>query len=137
MRAEHLKILLPDAEALDVLYCAAQLFATARIPADYRLAVALGRMVALQKSGAQRRVRGIVVGDTFRRIVAKTLARQFAPEIGGACAPMQSGVATKAGTDCIVQLLRGIPMATRRRWSSLWTAWARMITPAGRRCQAS
>ena len=106
MRNEHLKVLLPDAEALAMLGCAAHLLANARVPLDVSRPLALGRMVALQKSGAQRRVRGIVVGDTFRRVVAKSLAKQYAEDFAAVCAPLQFGVATKAGSDCIVHLLR-------------------------------
>ena len=106
MRYEHLKTLLVDEEALELLWEAAERLANADIPPEIARALALGRMTALQKSGAQRRVRGIVVGDTFRRLVAKTLAKQYSKEFADTCAPHQFGVATPGGTDCVTHLLR-------------------------------
>ena len=63
-------------------------------------------MTALTKSGAQKRVRGIAVGDTFRRLVAKTAAKMYSKEFAQACSPFQFGLATAAGTDCICHMLR-------------------------------
>ena len=40
--------------------------------------VRVGRMTALQKPDGG--VRGIVVGDVVRRLVARTLAQQFGPQ---------------------------------------------------------
>ena len=67
MRNEHLKVLLPDTEALDYLTTAAILLVNARLSPEALGPFKLARMTALQKSGAQRGVRGIAVGDTFRR----------------------------------------------------------------------
>ena len=89
-----------------MLGCAAQLLANADVCTNVAQAFALRKMIALQKSGAQRRVRGIAGGDTLRRRVAKTLAKQFGADFAEACAPRQFGVATKAGSDCIIHLLR-------------------------------
>ena len=72
-------------------------------------------VTALQKSGAQKRVRGIVVGDTFRRLVAKTAAKQFAEEFAAACFPHQFGVVTPGGADCVTHLLRA-----EAEWLWLW-----------------
>ncbi len=63
-------------------------------------------MVALRKGapgvsdahGISTRVRGLAVGDTFRRLVSKTLAQQFREEFEHATAPFQFGLA-KGGTD--------------------------------------
>ena len=113
MRYEHLKTLLVDEEALELLHGVAERLANADIPPEVARAVALGRMTALQKSGAQRRVRGIVVGDTFRRLVAKSLAKQFSQEFADACAPFQFGVATPGGTDCVTHFLRALADGSR------------------------
>ena len=106
LKNEHLKILLPDTEALEYLESAAHLLVNARIAAEVRDSFALARMTALQKSGTQRRVRGIAAGDTFRRWVAKTAAKQYAPHFARACSPFQFGLATPAGTDCVAAMLR-------------------------------
>ena len=46
------------------------------------------------------------MGDTFRRWVAKTAAKQFANTFGEVCSPYQFGLATPAGADCVAALLR-------------------------------
>ena len=44
-------------------------------------------------------VRGIATGTSFRRLVAKSLARQFAKEVESVCALFQFASSTRAGTD--------------------------------------
>ena len=61
-------------------------------------------MTALQKKDGG--VRGIATGTSFRRLVAKTLARQFAQEVEAACAPFQFALSTRAGTDCVGHAVR-------------------------------
>jgi hypothetical protein len=61
-------------------------------------------MTAFSKPG--NRVRGIVTGCTFRRVVARALARQFAAEFEPATAPFQFALRTRAGTDAMGHLLR-------------------------------
>ena len=51
-------------------------------------------------------VRGIATGTSFRRLVAKTLVRQFAQEVEAAYAPFQFALSTKAGTDCVGHAVR-------------------------------
>ena len=62
---------------------AAQRLALADVPDVIATALRLGRMVALRKPNG--RVRGLVMGDTFRRLVARTLAQQFAASFDAAC----------------------------------------------------
>ena len=52
-------------------------------------------MTALQKPTGG--VRGIVVGDFVRRLVARTLAQQLGPAVESATAPFQFALSTKAG----------------------------------------
>ena len=59
----------------------------------------LGRMSALQKPDGG--VRGIVVGDTFRQVVARTIAQQVAEAAEEATAPFQYALRTRAGTECV------------------------------------
>ena len=46
-------------------------------------------------------VRGIATGTSFRRLVAKVLARQFSEQVEQACGPFQFALSTRAGTDCV------------------------------------
>ena len=108
MRNEHLKCLVfsPRQDDCDALYYVAETLARAEIPAGIRKGIALARMTALDKGSAK--VRGIAAGDTFRRVVAKTLAQQFSEEFDDACAPYQFALSTRAGTDCVGHALREI-----------------------------
>ena len=66
-------------------------------------AIALGRLVALQKPNG--RVRGIVVGDTLRRLVSRCMAQRYASTFQAACQPHQYALSTRAGTEAIVHTL--------------------------------
>ena len=57
------------------------------------------RLTALVKPAGG--VRGIATGTSFRRLVARTLARQFGDEVENACAPFQFAMSTRASTDCV------------------------------------
>ena len=62
------------------------------------------RLTALKK--ADGGVRGIATGCTLRRLVARTLAKQFAKDFEEECAPFQYALSTRAGTDCVGHFLR-------------------------------
>ena len=86
MTAEHLKGILESEADMQLL---AEL-ASSLSQADVSLATVsagLGRVTALEKP--DNGVRGIVVGDFFRRLVARTLAQQFAENAKEATAPFQ------------------------------------------------
>ena len=87
-------------------HAAAQKLAQGKVPRNIGRAIALGRMTAFEKPNSK--VRGIVTGDSLRRLVAKTLAQQFGEEIEQACAPFQFALSTRAGTDCVGHALRAI-----------------------------
>ena len=74
MRAEHLKLLLQDIPAQELLAHAATQLARARVPAEVAAAVAMARLTAFQKPDGG--VRGIATGDAFRRLVARAFAKQ-------------------------------------------------------------
>ena len=74
----------------------AESLAQARVPGCAVQAVRLGRMVALRK--ASGKVRGIVTGDVFRRMVARTMAQQLGGVFDEACSPFQYALSTRAGT---------------------------------------
>ncbi|CAK0888740.1 unnamed protein product, partial [Prorocentrum cordatum] len=114
MTGEHLQTLLDDEHCCDLLHHAATLLARAQIPGPVAEALRLGRLTALRKSNG--RVRGIVTGDVFRRLVARTLAQQVGEEVEQATAPFQFALSTRAGTECVAHLVQtltqGDPAAT-------------------------
>ena len=99
-----LRVLLDDREGLLLLTAAAEDFARGDVP--HCSAFALATLTALQKRGGG--VRGIATGTSFRRLVAKTLARQFMGEVEQSCAPFQFALSTRAGTDCVGHAIRAV-----------------------------
>ena len=77
---EMLRVCLDDVETLGLLFFSAA-------------------MTALQKKDGG--VRGIATGTSFRRLVAKTLARQFGAAVEATCAPFQFALSPRAGVDCV------------------------------------
>ena len=61
-------------------------------------------MVALRKPNGS--VRALVVGDVFRRLVSKALARHYAAQLQEACLPFQFGLSSRAGTEALYRCLR-------------------------------
>ena len=74
-------------------------YVQADVPASIGEAFALGRMTALRKDNGK--VRGIVTGNTFRRIASRALAMQFAEAFQVATAPFQYALSTRAGMDAM------------------------------------
>ena len=72
-------------------------------------ALRLGRLTALRKEGGG--VRGIVAGDIFRRLVARTMAQQMSDEVQAATAPNQYALSTRAGTECVAHVLQALTAA--------------------------
>ena len=101
---EILKVCLEDTETLELLTSAAGDFARATVPRKMSECFMLASMTALQKRDGG--VRGLATGTSFRRLVAKTLARQFAQEVEAVCAPFQFALSTRAGTDCVGHAVR-------------------------------
>ena len=63
-------------------------------------------MTALSKPDGG--VRGIVVGDILRRLVARTMAKQFSKKAEVATAPFQYALSTKAGCECVAHILQAL-----------------------------
>ena len=59
-------------------------------------------------------VRGIATGCSLRRLVARTLAKQFMAVFEAECAPFQYALSTRAGTDCVGHMLRAATDADPR-----------------------
>ena len=93
---EMLKLCLDDAETSHLLYRAAEDLARAQAPESITRAFMCATMTALQKQDGG--VRGIATGTSFRRLVAKTLARQFLKAVEAVCSPYQFALSTRAGT---------------------------------------
>ena len=77
----------------------AQDLSRAVVPDEVVDVIRLGRLTALQKPNGG--VRGTVVGDIIRRLVATTIAQQFSSVVEQATAPFQYALSTKAGGECI------------------------------------
>ena len=101
---ELLRVCLDDHEILDLLCSAAEDFARAQPPHDVMRTFMLANMTALQKKDGG--VRGIATGTSFRRLVSKTLARQFMTAVEETCDPFQFALSTRAGTDCVGHAIR-------------------------------
>ena len=70
------------------------------------------RLTALTKPDGG--VRGIATGCSLRRLVARTLAKQFMAVFESECAPFQYALSTRAGTDCVGHMLRAATDADPR-----------------------
>ena len=99
-----LKVCLDDAETSLLLFRAAEDLARAQAPDCITRAFMCATMTALQKQDGG--VRGIATSTSFRRLVAKTLARQFGKAVEAVCAPYQFALSTRAGTDCVGHAIR-------------------------------
>ena len=63
-------------------------------------------MTALSKPDGG--VRGIVVGDILRRMVARTLAKQISKKVEEATVPFQCALSFKAGSECVAHILQSL-----------------------------
>ena len=106
---EMLRVCLDDPEVFQLLFRAAEDYAAATMPETARKAFMSATMTALQKPDGG--VRGIATGTSFRRLVAKTLARQFGKAVEATCAPFQFALSTRAGTDCVGHAIRAVTEA--------------------------
>ena len=104
MTSEHLQLLLRDERSTDLILRLVQLIATGDLPPIAISLLRQGRLTALQKPNGK--IRGIVSGEIVRRLVARTLAQQYATEFREACEPHQFALSTRAGTECVIHALR-------------------------------
>ena len=81
---EMLQVCFDDVKLLQMLTSAAEDFARARVP---RVVFKTFQQAHMTLSKRDDGVRGIATGTSFRRLVAKSLARQFSKEVERACAP--------------------------------------------------
>ena len=90
--------------AFNALYDVPQLLATAQVPECIVEVMRVSSMTALLKPNG--RIRGIAAADSFRRLVAKTLARQKQDELRNAVWPYNFGLSNTSGTDTAVHFLQ-------------------------------
>ena len=101
---EHLKVLLDESDTMELLFAACTSLAQSRVPSEVVPAIMGARLTALAKPDGG--VRGIATGSSVRRLVARTLAKQFTKVFESECAPFQYALSTRAGTDCIGHMVR-------------------------------
>ena len=101
---EVLRLVLDDDDASQLFVAVATLLARGQVPEPAVAGLALGRLVAITKPGGG--TRGLVVGDALRRLVARTLAQQFAEHFETACNPHQYALSTRAGAEALVHTLQ-------------------------------
>ena len=87
-----------------LLYKVAQRLASAQVPNVICDAMRVSALTALLKPN--QRIRGIASGDAFRRLVSKTLARQFRDELRDAVFPHNVGLSDCSGTDAAIHAIR-------------------------------
>ena len=124
MTAEHLRPMLESAEDTELLASFADTFAEGEVPQKNVDAIRMGRMTALRKSDGG--VRGIVVGDLFRRLVFRTLAKQFAQQVEDATAPFQYTLKTRAGCECVAHFFQE-PHRNRPQHDRDFSGWSGRI----------
>ena len=106
MTSDHLFPMLENEGDSQRLVEVASALAMARVPEEIIEAIRLGRLTALSKPDGG--VRGIVVGDILRRMVARTLAKQISKKVEEATAPFQYALSTKAGCECVAHILQSL-----------------------------
>ena len=100
-----LPCLLENESDPEMLCRVASLLSVEQVPETILEAIRLGRMTALSKPDGGG-VRGIVVGDVLRRLVARTIAKQVIEKVEAATAPFQYALSTKAGCECVAHVLQ-------------------------------
>ena len=101
---EHLRALLEDVDTFKLLFEAVSSLAQATVPPEIAAALTGARLTALSKPDGG--VRGIATGCLLRRLVARTLSKQFATVFEQECAPFQYALSTRTGTDCVGHVIR-------------------------------
>ena len=122
MTSDHLFPIFESEADSDLLVQVGALLSIGNVPETILKAIRLGRITALCKPDGG--VRGIVVGDILRRLVAKTMAKQVSKEAVTATAPFQYALSTKAGCECVAHMLQSItdldPEATVISIHGIW-----------------
>ena len=94
MTADHLQPVLDTARDTSLFLQFATVLARGQAPVAAVEGVSMGRITALKKPDGG--IRGIVIGDILRRLVARTMAKQMAARVEAATAICQYALTTKA-----------------------------------------
>ena len=106
MTVDHLFSILESEADSELLVQVASKLAVGDVPDEVIDGIPVGRLTALAKPDGG--VRGIVVGDIIRRLVARTIAKQFAKKAEAATAPFQYALSTKAGCECVAHIVQAL-----------------------------
>ena len=106
MTSDHLFPLLRNPHDSVLLCELTQEFARAEIPQAIVASLRMGRMTALKKRSGG--IRGIVVGEILRRLVARTMAQSLGSAFKTATAPHQYALTTRSGCESIAHALQGL-----------------------------
>ena len=106
MTVEHLRPILDSVRDQQLFFKLAENVARANLTPTVIEAIRMDRMTALRKANGW--VRGIVVGEVVRRLVARTMAQQLGPQVEAATAPFQYALSTRAGSECVAHVIQGL-----------------------------
>ena len=104
MTSDYLIPLLVSDHDSDLFCQMGSLLATGNIPTEVLEGFRLGRLTASREPDGD--VRGIVVGDIKRRLVARSMAKQIAKKVEQATSPFQYALSAKAGSECVAHVLQ-------------------------------
>ena len=105
-RNEHLKLALEDSTCLEDLTNVAQHVAEGDLPQQVAEAMRMCKLTAVTKN--ETKIRGLNAGDSFRRLVARTLAQQHTDEFQNATKPYNFGMSVSSGTDAVIHFIRSL-----------------------------
>ena len=98
MSVEHILGLVESDHDMDIFCSFATIVSQGHVPRGVVEVLRMGRVFALRKLDGG--IRGIVVGDIIRRLIARTIAQQISKGVEEATAPHQYTLQTKSGTPC-------------------------------------
>ena len=104
MTADHLQPILESGRDAVAFASFATSLAQGEVPPEALEEIRMGRITALSKPGGG--VRGIVVGDILRRLVARTISKQIMKEAEEATAPHQYALSPRVGCECVAHILQ-------------------------------
>ena len=106
MTADHLFPILASDRDSSLLAECASVMARGDVPEEVLEWVRMERITALAKPDGG--VRGIVVGDILRRLVARTMAHEVSKNAEKATAPFQHTLSTRAGCECVANVVQAL-----------------------------
>ena len=113
MAVEHLLGLVESDHDLEVFASFARLVSQGCVLRGVLEGFRLGRVTALQKPDGG--IRGIIVGDIFRRLIARTIAQQISKQVEEATAPHQYALQTKSGCECVSHMVQMLTQLNPRQ----------------------